>query len=322
MRRGSTLLGTAHAERGHRPDRLRVRPCNQESHRITVYYRGDAAHLKSSTAVNVVVRKAPSTTSAVANPTTVKVRTGKANVTVTVSSTVATAQGRVQALVNGRVVASRGLSSGQVTLSVGRFSSLGVQSVVIRYLGNTLLAASQSTVTAHRGAMTHRLAPDVASLPSVAHDLLERRGATVAAAESLTGGRLSALLSEAPGASSTFVGGVVSYATAMKIEVLGVSEDIVQTHGVVSAECAIAMARGVRALTGATYGVSTTGVAGPAEQEGKPAGTVFVGMAGPDGVSAVSLELVGDRAKITQRTCEEALATLVDALRKEETSLG
>jgi nicotinamide-nucleotide amidase len=162
----------------------------------------------------------------------------------------------------------------------------------------------------------------VASLPSVAHSLLESRGATVAAAESLTGGRLSALLSEVPGSSSTFVGGVVSYATEMKIEVLGVPQDVVDRHGVVSGECAIAMARGVRALTGATYGLSTTGVAGPAEQEGKPPGTVYVGLAGPGGVSAVSLELVGDRAKIIQRTCEEALSTLVDALREEETSLG
>ncbi len=162
----------------------------------------------------------------------------------------------------------------------------------------------------------------MASLPSVAHDLLEMRDETVAAAESLTGGRLSVLLTEVPGSSSTFVGGVVTYATTMKVEVLGVSEDIVETYGVVSAECAIAMARGVRALTGATYGVSTTGVAGPAEQEGKPPGTVFVGVAGPNGVSAVSLELVGDRAKITQRTCEEALSTLVDALRQEETGLG
>ncbi len=160
------------------------------------------------------------------------------------------------------------------------------------------------------------------SLPSVAHQLLESRGETVAAAESLTGGRLSALLSEVPGSSSTFVGGVVSYATEMKIEVLGVPMETVETHGVVSAECAMAMARGVRALTGATYGLSTTGVAGPAEQEGKPPGTVFVGVAGPDSASSVSLELVGDRAKIVHRTCDEALTTLVDSLRREETRLG
>ena len=71
---------------------------------------------------------------------------------------------------------------------------------------------------------------------------------------------------------------------------------MVEQHGVVSAECARAMAHGVRRLTGATYGVSTTGVAGPDRQEGKPVGTVYVALAGPDGRDAVvALELVGDR---------------------------
>ena len=99
-----------------------------------------------------------------------------------------------------------------------------------------------------------------------------------------------------PGSSEVFRGGVVAYATDVKIAVLDVPEAVVEQHGVVSAECARAMARGVRRLTGATYGVSTTGVAGPDEQEGKPVGTVYVGVAGPDGDSAVALELVGDRA--------------------------
>lgn len=157
---------------------------------------------------------------------------------------------------------------------------------------------------------------------SVVHDLLLERGATVATAESLTGGQLAALLTAAPGASDTFLGGVVSYATEMKVEVLGVPEDVVKRHGVVSAECAVAMARGVRRLTGATYAVSTTGVAGPAEQEGKPPGTVFVGLAGPGGVSALSLELVGDRSAIQDRTCSEALSALADVVREEETALG
>lgn len=151
---------------------------------------------------------------------------------------------------------------------------------------------------------------------------MEARGTTVAVAESLTGGRLATLLSEAPGSSSTFIGGVVSYATEMKVEVLGVPHDVVDTHGVVSAECALAMARGVRSLTGATYGVSTTGVAGPAEQEGKPAGTVFVGVAGPAGAAAFPLSLEGDRKQITHRTCDEALLALEGVLQQEETSLG
>jgi PncC family amidohydrolase len=162
----------------------------------------------------------------------------------------------------------------------------------------------------------------VIEIAKTVHDLLQDRGETVATAESLTGGRLAALLTEAPGASATFLGGVVSYATEIKIGVLGVDPEIVDEHGVVSAECARAMARGVQALTGATYAVSTTGVAGPEEQEGKPAGTVYVGVAGPDGDTSVSLDLNGDRQEIQNRTCEEALSALAGMIRQEETGLG
>lgn len=154
------------------------------------------------------------------------------------------------------------------------------------------------------------------------HDLLQERGETVATAESLTGGQLAALLTEAPGASATYLGGVVSYATEIKMAVLGVNEEIVDEHGVVSAECARAMALGVRALTGATYAVSTTGVAGPDDQEGKPPGTVYVGVAGPSGDSAVALELSGERNEIQRKTCEEALSALAGIIREEETALG
>ncbi len=148
----------------------------------------------------------------------------------------------------------------------------------------------------------------------------------MATAESLTGGRLAALVTEVPGASAVYVGGVVSYATDVKVAVLGVPEELVERYGVVSAECAVAMARGVRGLTGATYGVSTTGVAGPEEQEGKAVGTVYVGVAGPDGDRALALELVGDRAAIQDRTCREALdallSTVLGNLRGEEPGLG
>ena len=155
------------------------------------------------------------------------------------------------------------------------------------------------------------------------HDLLKEQGETVATAESLTGGQLAALLTAAPGASETFLGGVVSYATEVKIEVLGVDSGIVERYGVVSAECAREMARGVRELMRSTYAVSTTGVAGPEEQEGKPPGTVYVGVAGPSGDTALALELVGDRSTIQDRTCAEALSALADTiLREEETGVG
>ena len=166
--------------------------------------------------------------------------------------------------------------------------------------------------------------PDRAGRPAAADllDELRDRGATLATAESLTGGRLAALVTEVPGASAVYLGGVVSYATAVKVAVLGVPEELVERYGVVSPECAGAMARGARGLTGATYALSTTGVAGPDEQEGKAVGTVYIGLAGPDGESALALELVGDRAAIQDRTCREALAALQVNLRGEEPGLG
>lgn len=152
-------------------------------------------------------------------------------------------------------------------------------------------------------------------------DLLVRRQASLATAESVTGGRLAAGISAVPGASRAYVGGVVAYATEVKRELLGVPESLVEQHGVVSAPCARAMAAGVQSLLGSTYALATTGVAGPDRQEDQPVGTIFVGIAGPDGVSVVSLELHGDRGAIQDRACEEALAALGGILRREEPGL-
>jgi len=161
----------------------------------------------------------------------------------------------------------------------------------------------------------------MADLVERVHRLLRAAGQTVATAESLTGGRLAASLTDLPGASDVYVGGVVTYATELKASLLGVSEQVIAEHGVVSSQCAQAMAAGVRALTGATYGVATTGVAGPSSQEGKPPGTVFVGIAGPDLVAGVALELRGKRGQIQDRTCREALTALEQVLQREETPL-
>lgn len=157
---------------------------------------------------------------------------------------------------------------------------------------------------------------------AVLHAALMRAGATVSTAESLTGGRLAAALTATPGASATYVGGVVTYATALKTSLLGVPADLVSRDGVVSATCAAAMAEGARRLTGSTYALSTTGVAGPQQQEGHPVGTVFVAVAGPEGVTGLALELQGDRSGIQERTCREAVSALLDILREEETPLG
>ena len=152
--------------------------------------------------------------------------------------------------------------------------------------------------------------------------MLRGGGSTVATAESLTGGRLAVALTDTPGASETFLGGVVTYATELKASVLKLDEQLLDEHGVVSPECAKAMASGVRALAGATFGLATTGVAGPSEQEGKPPGTVFVGVAGPGLLEAVALELAGKRQQIQERSCVEALTALEQVLRREVNALG
>ncbi len=151
-------------------------------------------------------------------------------------------------------------------------------------------------------------------------DALARRGETLATAESLTGGLLASRLTDVPGASETFLGGAVTYATALKVSLLDVDPQIVDEHGVVSRECAEAMASGVRAVAGATYGISTTGVAGPTPQEGKPVGTVFVGIAGPGLLTHRELDLDGDRTDIQEGTCDAALAAL-EAVLREQTPL-
>lgn len=153
-------------------------------------------------------------------------------------------------------------------------------------------------------------------------EALAQRGATLTTAESLTGGRLAAQVTGVAGASRVYLGGVVAYATRVKQQLLGVPAELVARHGAVSAECARAMAEGARAALGATYALSTTGVAGPEEQEGKAAGTVFVGAAGPDGTTVIALALAGDRPTIQDRTCREALSALAAGLRGEDPDLG
>ena len=113
-------------------------------------------------------------------------------------------------------------------------------------------------------------------------ELLRARSASLATMESLTGGLLAALVTEVPGASRNYLGGMVSYSMGAKAR-FGVPTDTLTAHGAVSAETASAMAEAARRELNATYGLATTGVAGPDELEGHPVGTVFVGLAGPDG---------------------------------------
>jgi PncC family amidohydrolase len=158
-------------------------------------------------------------------------------------------------------------------------------------------------------------ASDQLTLASALQAELFERSQMLATAESLTGGRLGDVMSAAPGASDTYLGGVVSYATDVKRKVLGVSVETIEEHGVVSAECAEEMATGVRDLLGADWAVSTTGVAGPTEQEGKPVGLVFIGVAGPGLVRSERFDFDGERAEIREMVVKAAIDLVLESVR-------
>ena len=136
---------------------------------------------------------------------------------------------------------------------------------------------------------------------------LRARALTIASAESLTGGGLGAVITSVPGASEVYVGGVVCYANRVKTDLLRIPASVIDGVGAVSADCARAMATGVRAVVGADLGVATTGVAGPGSQEGKPAGLVYVAVADAAGQSCRELQLTGDRSTIRAATSRAAL---------------
>jgi nicotinamide-nucleotide amidase len=146
---------------------------------------------------------------------------------------------------------------------------------------------------------------------------LRAAGATVATAESLTGGLVCATLVSVAGASTVVRGGVVAYAPDLKTTLLGVDADLIAARGTVDADVAAAMAVGVRDRLAATYGLATTGVAGPDPSEGKPVGTAHIAVAGPDGVRTRRLELSGGRDEIRTGTVAELLSLLVATLGEE-----
>lgn len=144
---------------------------------------------------------------------------------------------------------------------------------------------------------------------------LARAGATVATAESLTGGLVAAALTSVSGASAVVRGGVIVYATDLKHELVGVPTEILRRDGPVAAATAEAMAVGVRRRCAATYGVATTGVAGPDPQDGHPPGTLHVAVAGPAGTRIESVsELQGDRTEIREAAVQYALELLAAAV--------
>lgn len=149
--------------------------------------------------------------------------------------------------------------------------------------------------------------------PTVAVELVARltaMGQTVAVAESLTGGLVAAALTDVAGASAVVRGGVLAYATDLKAQVLGVDQGLLARVGAVDADVAEQMATGVRSLMGATYGLATTGVAGPDQADGKAVGTVYVAVTGPGSTTVKALRLSGDRGEIRTQSVLAVLALL------------
>lgn len=115
--------------------------------------------------------------------------------------------------------------------------------------------------------------------------LLHKRGESLAVAESVTGGAIAKSITDIPGSSISFLGGLVTYATESKVALLGIPQEVIDRYGVVSEEVAKEMARSVRSKVGSTWSIATTGVAGPGAHHGIEAGNVWIAVSGPQEVT-------------------------------------
>ena len=151
-------------------------------------------------------------------------------------------------------------------------------------------------------------------------EALRARGWRMASAESCTGGLIAAACTSVAGSSDWFECGIVSYGNTAKVELLGVDQALITTHGAVSEPVAAAMARGALARAGVALAVAVTGIAGPGGAvPGKPVGTVWLALArierGAVAVQAERLQLAGDRSAVREATVRAALARLLEAAR-------
>lgn len=147
-------------------------------------------------------------------------------------------------------------------------------------------------------------------------DLFKKKGLSLALAESCTGGLLGHLITSWSGASAFFKGGVVAYANSVKIDILGVPDEIIESHGAVSNECAELMAEGVRVRFASDIGVSITGIAGPeGGTEDKPVGTVYIALSQEGGTITEKLSCVGNRGQIKERAALSALSLIQKVLK-------
>lgn len=152
-------------------------------------------------------------------------------------------------------------------------------------------------------------------LEMIVGNLLKARGATIATAESCTGGKLASLLNKHAGSSAFYFGSIISYDNSVKEHLLGVPEEMIKAHGVVSEEVVRVMAESVRKQIGTDYTVATSGIAGPTGgSKEKPVGTVWIAWATPEGTTAECFHLGKLREQITDRACMKALVGMIKRL--------
>jgi nicotinamide-nucleotide amidase len=202
--------------------------------------------------------------------------------------------------------------AGQVTLAY--LASAGEVRVRLTAVGATReealaeIAPLEAKVREELGEVVYGV--DDETLEEAIGRLLNERDKTLATAESLTGGLLGGRVTVVAGSGDYYLGGVVSYATEAKTALLGVDEDLLATEGPVSEAAAGAMAEGARRAFGADLGLATTGVAGPTEQDGRPVGTLCLGVADADGTVTTTLRAPGDRTQVRNWAVTVALDLL------------
>jgi PncC family amidohydrolase len=146
------------------------------------------------------------------------------------------------------------------------------------------------------------------------HELFAAKGLTLAVAESCTGGLISHSITDLPGASRFFLAGPVTYAAEAKVRLLGIPQETIDRHGVVSAETAREMSERVRNVVGADVGLATTGNLGPDLLEGKPQGLVYVAVSVAGETIVKELWLKGERTEVKTKAATQALKLLLETV--------
>ncbi len=232
--------------------------------------------------------------------------------------------GRESAVVMSRTLRTTGIGESALADRLGDLARV-VEGIPVAYLPGWEGADLRLTLTGHPAAeaatlldrAAHRLraiageyvyGQDSDDLAALVLDRCRACQASIATAESCTGGLLGARLTEIPGSSDVYVGGVVAYADAVKVSTLGVAPDLLARHGAVSEEVAVAMAVAIRERLDATIGISITGVAGPGGGTAdKPVGLVWIAAAWPGQHRSLERMFVGDRPEIRHRATQAAL---------------